>query len=354
MPIPLKIVCVGCGHIVEQWLRYATRKPGLEIVGLVDLKIENAEKWRDQFGLVDAQLGTDLSAMLKTLRPNLVFDCTVPSAHTPVVLTALKAGCHVFGEKPMADSLANAHRMIAAAKKANRVYAVMQNRRFTPGIRAFSRFLAGGTIGKLTTLHSSFLIGAHFWTFQNHMRHPLLLDMAIHTFDEARFISGAEPVSVYARDWKPEGCWFAGEASAVCFFEMSNGVIFTYRGSWCAEGFNTAWDADWQALATKGSARWDGLNALSAQSVTTVPSGRPEDGIFSSLMDVPIPAVDCPENGHQAWLDHAFACLAQGQQPETRGEDNIQSLAMVLAAIKSSETKRGVPIRTQRQRHAVH
>ncbi len=344
MSAKLKVVIAGCGHIVEQWLKYAVAEPGLEICGLVDLKPEQARKWVDAFGLQNVQVGSDLAAILKATRADIVFDCTTPSAHTEVTLTALRHGCHVFGEKPMADSIANARRMVAAARQANRVYAVMQNRRFTPGIRTFSRVLASQAIGKLTTLHSTFLIGAHFWTFQNRMRHPLLLDMAIHTFDEARFISGAEPVSVFARDWKPEGCWFDGEASAVCFFEMTNGVVFSYRGSWCAEGFNTAWDAEWHAIATKGSARWDGLNAVSAQAAVKIPDGRPEEGIFSTLEPVEIPAVECLENGHHAWLDHTFAQLAKGERPETHCEDNIKSLAMVLSAIESSESNQTVAI----------
>lgn len=244
----------------------------------------------------------------------------------------------------MSDSLETAHRMADAARQANRFYAVMQNRRFTPGIRTFARLLADRAIGRLTTLHSSFLIGAHFWTFQNRMRHPLLLDMAIHTFDEARFISGAEPVSVIARDWKPDGCWFEGEASAVCFFQMSDGVVYTYRGSWCAEGFNSSWDADWHALGTRGSAKWDGANTVAAQTVVKTPNGRPDDGIFSTLADVLVSPVPCRANGHFAWLDHAFAAWAHGQKPETHCDDNLHSLAMVLSAIESAETGREIAI----------
>ncbi len=344
MASPLKIVCVGCGHIVEQWLNYAVARSDLEVAGLVDLKRENAERWRDRLNLGRARVGEDLETMLNVVRPDVVFDCTVPSAHAGVVVTALNRGCHVFGEKPMADTLDNARRMREAARRANRVYAVMQNRRFTPGIRSFSAFLAGGAIGRLTTLHSAFLIGAHFWTFQNRMRHPLLLDMAIHTFDEARFISGAEPVRVWARDWKPEGCWFEGEASAVAHFQMSDGVVYTYRGSWCAEGFNTSWDGEWQALATRGSARWDGAQALAAQVVVQTPDGRPESGVFSTLSDCPVPEVPCRANGHFAWLDQAFDALARGQKPETHAGDNIRSLAMVLGAIESAETGREVDL----------
>jgi predicted dehydrogenase len=340
----LRIVGVGCGHIISEWLGYLTTRKDVEIVGLVDMKIENAEKWRDKFKLSTAELGSDLATMLKAKKPDLVFDCTTPTVHKQITLTALKHGCHVFGEKPMSDTMANARQMLAAAKKAGKVYAVMQNRRFTPGIRSFQSLIASKKIGALTTLHSTFLIGAHFWTFQQTMKHPLLLDMAIHTFDEARFISGAEPVAVYAKSWRPDGCWFEQEASAVAMFEMSNGIVFTFRGSWCAEGLNTAWDADWHALGTKGSATWDGQTTLKAQRTTKVPRGIPADGIFSTLADLPVTVKPTASVYHAAWLKHSIDCLKSGKKPETHCEDNIKSLAMVHAAIKSSETGKRVKI----------
>lgn len=341
----LKIVGVGCGHIISEWLGYLTNRKDVEVVGLVDMKVENAEKWREKFALRNTDVGPDLATMLKAKKPDLVFDCTTPAVHKTITLTALKHGCHVFGEKPMSDTMANARAMLAAAKKAGKVYAVMQNRRFTPGIRSFQSLLASKKLGDLTTLHSSFFIGAHFWTFQQTMKHPLLLDMAIHSFDEARFISGAEPVAVYAKDWHPKGCWFEQEASAVALFEMTNGLVFSYRGSWCAEGFSTSWDGDWHALCARGSATWDGHNTVRAQRVTKAPRGIPADGIFSTMADHPVRTKPMKSNYHAAWLKHSIDCLLGGNIPETHCGDNIKSLAMVHAAIESSETGKRVPVR---------
>ena len=67
--------------------------------------------------------------------------------------------------------------------------------------------------------------------------------MAIHTFDMARFISGADPVAVYCKEWNPSGSWYDHDASAIAIFEMTGGIVYTYRGSWCAEGLNTTWES---------------------------------------------------------------------------------------------------------------
>ena len=61
---------------------------------------------------------------------------------------------------------------------------------------------------------ADFFIGAHFGGFRDEMAHVLLLDMAIHTFDQARKILGADPVSVYCHEFNPAGSWYAGASSA--------------------------------------------------------------------------------------------------------------------------------------------
>src|SRR5690606_19566584 len=117
------------------------------------------------------------------------------------------------------------------------------------------------------SLHADFFLGPHFGGFRDAMDSPLIVDMAIHTFDQARFISGADPVSVYCHEYNPPGSWYAGNASAVCIFEMSDGSLFTYRGSWCAEGFPTSWESDWRATGSRGTARWDGRSMPAAEIV---------------------------------------------------------------------------------------
>ena len=80
--------------------------------------------------------------------------------------------------------------------------------------------MQSGAVGPLTTVNCDFYIGAHFGGFRDRMEHVLLLDMAIHTFDQARFIMGADPVSVYCNEWNPAGSWYDHDASAIAIFEM--------------------------------------------------------------------------------------------------------------------------------------
>lgn len=334
-----RAVLAGCGRMAEAWIDAVQATEGLELAGFVDVRLEAAQERAAQYG-GESVVGTDLQQVLDAAQPDIVFDCTIPEAHVAVTLTALANGCHVLGEKPLADTMANAQKMVTAAQEANRVYAVIQNRRYDANIRRLRQFIASGALGDLTTLNSDFYIGAHFGGFRDHMPHVLLLDMAIHTFDAARYLSGADPVSVYCKEWNPAGSWYDQDASAVAIFEMSNGLVYTYRGSWCADGWRTTWESDWRIIGQKGSAVWQGDERMKAEVV----SGT--GGFFSDVAAAEIPANDDSEyvGGHTGQIRDFVDCLRMGRTPQTICTDNIKSLAMVFGAIESAESGRQVSI----------
>ncbi|MFH1570759.1 MAG: Gfo/Idh/MocA family oxidoreductase, partial [Gemmatimonadota bacterium] len=328
----VRAVMVGCGGMSGAWLKAAAPMEDVEIVGLVDLDAGRARARQQEFGLQAASVGTDLPALLDAVEPDAVFDCTVPEAHTEVTVTAVERGCHVLGEKPMADSMANARRSLEAAQQAGRIYAVIQNRRYDPNIRRLRRLLDRGDIGALTAVNADFYLGAHFGGFRQKMEHVLLLDMAIHTFDAARLISGADPVSAYCLEWNPAGSWYDHDAAAVAVFEMTDGIVFTYRGSWCAEGMNTTWESDWRIVGQQGSVLWDGAAGIRGEAVARAEGFRSE----MRPLEVPAPSPDDRVGGHAGLIREFVDCVRCGGTPETAAASNIRSLAMVFGAIDSA------------------
>jgi len=332
---------VGCGGVSAEWLRSAAQVPGLEIVGLVDLYPEAARARQAEFGLTGAQTGGNLEALLHATSPDLVFDCTVPEAHHDTALTAFAHGAGVLGEKPLADTPGRARQMVQAGQEAGAFHAVIQNRRFDPNIRRVRRFVESGELGELTTLNADFYVGAHFGGFRDAMEHVLLLDMAIHTFDAARLISGQDPVSVYCHEWNPKGSWYAHGANAVAIFEMTGGVVFTYRGSWAAEGARTTWESDWRVVGTRGTVRWDGGDHPTSSLL------HKTEGLLSEFTEAELPPArpDDRIGGHRGLIAAAVSSLRSGEPPETAAADNIKSLAMVFAAIQSAESGQKVKVR---------
>jgi len=328
-----KIAIVGCGSMAGAWVKYAMGRNDSQVVALVDINKENAIRLAKQYKL-ECSIHTDLEEAVKHSNPNLVFDITVPDAHKTIVTTALELGCDVLGEKPMASSMEDAKHMLKVVQQTKKSYAVMQNRRYLKNIRELRMMLAKDAIGSIGYVGADFFLGPHFGGFRDMMDSPLLLDMAIHTFDQARFIADADPVSVYCHEFNPPGSWYRGNASAICIFEFNNSSVFCYRGSWCAEGCNTSWESDWRIIGSKGTILWDGTNAPVGEVVE-----KCDNGSFMSKTN-PIGSLGdwMGNEGHAGCLDEMFTALIEGRKAETDCSDNIKSMAMVFGAIESART----------------
>jgi predicted dehydrogenase len=330
--------------MAKGWLKAIANTPeirsSVEVVGLVDVNPAAAKALADEFGLGDAIIGSDLDEVLEKASAEIVFDVVIPSARHSVVATALARGCHVLSEKPMASSIEEGRSLITQAEAAGKIHAIVQNRRFISGIRRIRRLVESGVLGELTAIHCDFFIGAHFGGFREEIDNVLLLDMAIHTFDAARFVAGEVPVAVYCHESNPRGSWYAHGAAANAIFEFSGDVTFTYRGSWCAEGANTSWESQWRIIGTKGTLLWDGADSFQ----TGVVAGS--EGFFRPIeaIDVPQPANEAQTYGHASVIADFLKAIQTGTKPETVSNDNINSLAMVFAAIESARTKQRVTL----------
>lgn len=330
--------------MAKGWLRAVQSTPelrdALRIAGLVDLDERVARALAEEFGLANAVVGTDLVKVLAQTEADIVFDVVIPAARHSVVTAALAHGCHVLSEKPMANSMEEAADLLKAAAKAGKIHSVVQNRRFISGVRRMRRLVESGAIGDVTAIHCDFFIGPHFGGFREKMDNVLLLDMAIHTFDAARYVSGKTPLSVYCLETNPPGSWYAHGASANAVFRFSDDVVFTYRGSWCAEGERTSWESAWRIVGTKGMLTWDGEDGFRA----SVAGG--DDGLLRgfSPVEVPPPSREAETHGHASVIADFLDAIRTGRPPETAGDDNIRSLAMVFGAIESARLGRSVEL----------
>lgn len=338
-----RAVLIGCGAMSRAWLEAAGTIEGLEVVGLADIDADRAAARATEFGLGDVVIATSLDELIKKTQPDIVFDVTVPTARHEIVSKALAAGCHVLSEKPMGATLDEARDLVARSEAAGKLHVVVQNRRYLEGVRRIRRAIVDGVIGEVTSLHCDFFLAPHFGGFREDMAHVLLLDMAIHTFDAARLMADATPEAVYCREWNPKNSWYAEGSSAVAIFELSGGVIFNYRGSWCADGLMTSWESQWRIVGTRGTLLWDGNDGVRIEVAKPAEVGQ----FFSEVAAAELPPLAASDRtgGHLGVMQDFIAATRGGPEPETVGHQNIKSLAMVFGAIESAETGRRVEIR---------
>jgi predicted dehydrogenase len=333
-----KAVVAGAGGISDTWFPTLMAEQVEIAAVVVDHRIEAARARMEKHG-IDAEVSTDLAAALDRERPDFVLDLTVAEAHCQVTCLALEAGCHVIGEKPMASSMEEARKMVCTAERTGRLYMVSQNRRWAAHHEAIRQTLAANAIGDITTVNCDFHVGAHIGGFRDEMASPLILEMSIHHFDLARFLAGIDPVAVCAKEFNPRGSWYKGNAAVICTFEMTDDVVFSYRGSCCAEGSHPSWDGDWRIIGSKGTLLYEQGQVPKAQVVAG------DTGFYRPLSEVAIPVPELQTTDMHGALREMLLFLRTGEKPQTECHDNIKSLAMCYAAIDSSKQASRLSIR---------
>jgi predicted dehydrogenase len=332
---PLRGVIVGAGFIGGQWAPELLTNPETRLVGWADVEVGRAREAAQALGLDGLPVSASAVSLMEGEAPDFIVNCTIPGAHHEVTVAALDRGISVISEKPMAVTFAEARSMVAAADRAGRLLAISQNRRQLPGLTAYRRTVA--ELGPLGLLSSEFTMPYKGAPFLNTLEHPLLQDMAIHLFDAARAVSGADPVSVYCESFRPPWTWYEGGCSATAVFEMTGGLRYTFTGSWSAPGFPTSWTGSWRATGTRGTARWDG------EVTVTVDPAKGE----TLTAHTAEPGLDFGRRRFQGLaegLAEFVAALRTGRPPQGECHDNIRSLAMVTSALESARTGARVPV----------
>jgi len=116
--------------------------------------------------------------------------------------------------------------------------------------------------------------------------------------------------------------------------------VFTYRGSWCAEGPPTSWEGDWRIIGENGTVLYD----HSKQPTAHVPA-RGRKGLMSDFRDLKMPKETLTHLGQRGALREMLAFLRKGRKPQTECHDNIKSLAMVFGAMESSRKRRRIELK---------
>ncbi|MBI4944607.1 MAG: Gfo/Idh/MocA family oxidoreductase [Actinobacteria bacterium] len=340
---PVRVVLAGAGAMGRAWLQVISVEPGVELAGVADVNLGVARDAVAQAvargGSPAVPVGGDVVVLARETAAHAVVDVTVPSAHHPVTTAALLAGLPVLGEKPAAATLAEALSLCAAAEVTGELFMVSQSRRWNPRLAAFGE--AARALGPVATLTTQFFKAAHFGGFREEMADPLLVDMAIHAFDSARFLLRSEPATVYCEAWNPPWSWFSGNAAASATFAMDDGARYVYDGSWFAPGAETSWNGAWRAVAEHGTVCWDGEAAPVAFTEPDHAGRRYVDGPADPAGGRPVPVADGPE-GIAGALRAFVAAVRSGRTPDGEVHGNVMSLAMVEAAVRSAATGRWV------------
>ena len=311
----MALVIVGCGWIARRHAA-AARRLRMPVI-FASREVTRARAYAREFGGVAAY--GDYTEALADVRARGAIICTPHDRHLDDVVAALAAGRHVLIEKPIARTLDEADRIIAAAATAGRVLMVAENFHFMPAFRWVRRLVEDGALGAVRELH---LIARGFrrhvgWRCEPQAGGGALIDGGIHYAHNLRWWGG-EVRRVFALRPPQTLETMAGEDAVDVLAELEGGAIGVLANSLAAPGLPRF---QWSTVTgTRGSCLADNRGRLVIV--------RGEGGLRWRLFRR-------DTRGHEAMLTAFDHAMTTGRASEMDGAAGRRDLAVVLAAYRS-------------------
>jgi myo-inositol 2-dehydrogenase/D-chiro-inositol 1-dehydrogenase len=174
----------------------ATRFPGAEVAAVADIDLNAAQMLARQLHIPTAV--ENYQAILSEPSIDAVAICSSTDTHARIIVEAARAGKHIFCEKPIDLRLEQTDAALEAVKKAGVKLQIGFNRRFDPNFRKIHTMVVEGKIGTPHIIRITSRDPAPPSLSYVQVSGGLFLDMTIHDFDMARYLSGSEVEEVYA------------------------------------------------------------------------------------------------------------------------------------------------------------
>lgn len=224
----LRIGIIGLGWFGEIHAETIIGIPSLKLDALCTRNADRLAQQGEKFGV--QKLYTDYHEMLADPDIDAVSICTMWDQHTEPAIAALRAGKHVFLEKPIASTVEDARKIVAASKDSKGILFIGHIARFNPRFRMAKQAIDAGRIGKIVALSSRRNIPAA-WTPEILNKIGPIVGDAIHDTDLMLWLTGDRIVSAYAqtvsvRDLKNPDI---GQT----MFRFASGATATLETVWC-------------------------------------------------------------------------------------------------------------------------
>jgi predicted dehydrogenase len=325
----------GLGRIIPQFKNCKNSR----LVGLVSGDPAKAKRVAAEYGVPEKNIYNYQN--YDSIRDNpdidIVYVCLPVAMHAEYTIRAAKAGKHVMCEKPMAVSSADCEAMIAACRQAGKKLMIGYRCHFEPTNLEAIRRARAGEIGKLRYFRSEH--GFNFgnpdaWRLKKAMSGGgSLMDMGIYALNASRYMTGEEPVAVYAvESTDKRDPRFREVEDRIAFeLEFPSGVIGSCMSMYSAAQNHILLMGDKgrielePATAYEGNKLWVGNGHGDDKNEVTPPPGP----------------------GATQWagqLDHLSQCVLQNRQPIVAGEEGLRDIRIIEAIYRSAREKRRIAL----------
>jgi predicted dehydrogenase len=334
--VGIKIIQIGSGIRGRHWVEFVKNHPDVECVAIVEPDPASLETAKGLLPASSCRFFSDIGEALKIVKADAALVVTPSATHADVSIRCLDAGLTVMVEKPLAVTVEEGRRVLERARSVGRQVIVAENYRFWPSERTIKRLLDEKFLGVIDNAimidrrhQPSRVEGPWFGQIQ----YPQLQEIATHHFDSLRGFFGAHPQSVNVRVWNPAWTDYKHGASTEAFIDFGHmqaqyvGTLLSHRygfSLWIEGEKGVLWTNRKFVMWRPGSSRW-----------------------FRPIRNDKVPPGDeksYPKGGTTSLLNSLRDAVKSGARAETRGEDNIWTVAMVEAGKLSDRERRTVAL----------
>ena len=332
----MKIGLIGAGRIGKlhgELLTYHV--PGAEIRAVADIHIDQAEQWAEKLNISKSKLTTDHTTILTDSEIEAVLICSSTDTHSQFIIEAAEAGKHIFCEKPIDFDVDRIKAALNAVKEAGVKLQIGFNRRFDHNFRKVREAVEDGKIGDVHMVKITSRDPAPPPIEYVKVSGGIFLDMSIHDFDMARYLSASEVEEVYA-----QGAILIDPAigdvgdidTAVITLKFKNNAMGVIDNSRQAV---YGYDQRVEVFGSKGCIEVQNDVPNSSKLSTS-------DGVISEK-----PLYFFLERYQMSYVEELKAfvdAIINDEEPQVTGNDGLQPVLIGLAALKSLREKRTVKI----------
>jgi predicted dehydrogenase len=192
-----RVLVVGLGNMGMSHALAYTRIPGFEVVGVCTRHIAD-KKLPDDLGA--AKRYDNFDKALAELKPDVVSINTLPDTHADYAVKAMESGAHVFVEKPLAETVASAERVVATARRTNKKLVIGYILRHHPSWIKFveiARTLGTPLVFRMNLNQQS---NGETWEWHKRLLNSFspIVDCGVHYVDVMCQMTAAKPTRVHA------------------------------------------------------------------------------------------------------------------------------------------------------------
>lgn len=342
----MKYALIGCGRIAPNHIKAAMAAAGrgLEISAICDLLPEKAEALAARFELGSVPRYTDYKKMLAEVSPELVAVATESGSHAAVALDCIAAGCNVIIEKPIALSLSDARRVIAAADAAGVLVCTNHQNRFNRSVVAAREALDSGRMGRL--MHGSVHViwgrdrdyyASGDWRGTWRADGGALMNQCIHGIDLLCWFMGGRPAEVTAMTARTAHDYIEAEDVGMALLRFPNGALGMVEGT--VNTYHADMEETLFLFGSEGTVKLGGKAANKVDFWHIAGDSR-DAAAVNDESEAALPGVY--GRGHVPLYADVVDAIMTHRPPRVTALDGMGALEVVLAIYKSAAEGRTV------------